>query len=844
MRFIIILIFFTASLFAQDFTLRANLGDVKQVINVEKYGATGDSLATDTTAVKNAISAAADGQIIYFPKGEYYLPIIFEVNKNITFEGEGEESVLIGNKSTFLHNQYTGDRFLLQSGATFRNLKFKNWTAPIATDTAYNIDKLIVENCVFDSIKWGAVRAYQSSVSNKKIIKNVRIENNLVKDSEFGFYVASPYMENVIISDNIFNNLDMITLQNCYAIQVGEFEQWDVDTVSNVIVTGNTIDSVRVSNSNYTAKGIVVESYDVVVSDNVVTNVWSDASVFGEECTGIYVKAIRGNIDNNVLVNCATNVLLHVKNDGLSEYVNITNNQLFQDSLIPLEAGIQTYCGGNIEGNTIVIPSTRDTAEIGAISVKLVAESGQQDSQRVYVDNNKIITTETDGIRVYGESTGRVFVTNNNIEAGLHGIYFLGEIMERAVVSGNALTSRRASGITTSTISDRLDISDNIFYVDSLQSTTAYININLLKELNFTNNKINFATGSGVASLTGLYFDADFQNISSNEIIFKGEAQSLIVSYPKELLNFTKNLIRVDTSATTFTYVINFGDSARFLNINNNEILGSDNSNIPVGFNNIKTSFGAIKGNTFKNCSKIGVATALDAQTMSITDNTLHNITYGFDFGGTIEDYTVIGNNSTAANAIIFNNGLTVTNQTFIANENNSDVGSYILWNNGATTVSNLYFNNNVHSGSGSYSFRQVGTSTVTNLYYFGNILGHVGINNGAGCTISNLYMENNAYRGSAGNFLLNSGTVTTKSIKSNQGYVTENYGGTSVADGGTINHGLSGTPDYVICTPSVAGEMVSVTALGATNFTVAIKQDDGTAGTTQTVYWRAYFIP
>jgi hypothetical protein len=38
----------------------------------------------------------------------------------------------------------------------------------------------------------------------------------------------------------------------------------------------------------------------------------------------------------------------------------------------------------------------------------------------------------------------------------------------------------------------------------------------------------------------------------------------------------------------------------------------------------------------------------------------------------------------------------------------------------------------------------------------------------------------------------------------------------------------------------SVAGEIVPVTSIDATNITVAIKKPDGSAGTAQTVYWRA----
>jgi len=63
--------------------------------------------------------------------------------------------------------------------------------------------------------------------------------------------------------------------------------------------------------------------------------------------------------------------------------------------------------------------------------------------------------------------------------------------------------------------------------------------------------------------------------------------------------------------------------------------------------------------------------------------------------------------------------------------------------------------------------------------------------------------------------------------------------GSESVADGGTIAHGLDGTPDVVILTGSVAGEIITGT-VDATNITVSIKTNLGEAGQTQTVSWMA----
>lgn len=86
---------------------------------------------------------------------------------------------------------------------------------------------------------------------------------------------------------------------------------------------------------------------------------------------------------------------------------------------------------------------------------------------------------------------------------------------------------------------------------------------------------------------------------------------------------------------------------------------------------------------------------------------------------------------------------------------------------------------------------------------------------------------------------------MTGMVVKDNAGFVTEYQGAAATVNGGgTISHGLAYTPTLVIATPSVAGEMVSVTAKGATTFTVAIKKHDGSAGTAQTIYWKAIYTP
>lgn len=61
-----------------------------------------------------------------------------------------------------------------------------------------------------------------------------------------------------------------------------------------------------------------------------------------------------------------------------------------------------------------------------------------------------------------------------------------------------------------------------------------------------------------------------------------------------------------------------------------------------------------------------------------------------------------------------------------------------------------------------------------------------------------------------------------------------------STDDGDTIAHGFASAPTTVLVSGSVEAEIVTVTAIDATTFTVAIKTALQAAGTTQTVYWMA----
>lgn len=186
-------------------------------------------------------------------------------------------------------------------------------------------------------------------------------------------------------------------------------------------------------------------------------------------------------------------------------------------------------------------------------------------------------------------------------------------------------------------------------------------------------------------------------------------------------------------------------------------------------------------------------------------------------YGTTIQGNIVYSASNNGFKGIALNTVRRVTitgNEIYIAGSPTTNYGIY----DAGTSQEVLIMNNIITSESSlSYTGIYIATSLTDGLIAFNEI------RNCSGTPIS-------------------VGATSNGIVFRNLGYKTHAEGATSVADGGTISHGLVTTPTGVVATASVSGEFVSVTARGASTFTVAIKKHDNTAGTTQTIYWYAWY--
>lgn len=248
-----------------------------------------------------------------------------------------------------------------------------------------------------------------------------------------------------------------------------------------------------------------------------------------------------------------------------------------------------------------------------------------------------------------------------------------------------------------------------------------------------------------------------------------------------------------------------------------------DNRVTLAAIDGVKVSYAddtQVTGNVCLNNGGEGVYVTLGATRTLVDGNTLQGNSNGvIAYTGTasdVVDRTRITNNTSRKN---LKNGISVTDASTGAVTN--------------TLVAGNDVDDNDQDATGTqYGIVLSGGSSNTGSVVAGNRVSNEATGIVVASGVVSARIENNVFAGNSTN-LTDSGTTTV--IDQVTRGVTA-----SVADGGTITHGHPKTPTSVRCTSSVSGEFISVTAIGATTFTVAIKKHDNSAGTTQSVYWDA----
>ena len=229
------------------------------VYNVKAYGAVGDGVTDETTAVTNALAAIpTKGGVLYFPAGDYLITSQIIVNKNVIIRGVGVSPFNFYNATTGVTGT-PGATNILCSSTTLELFLFTNTGSNVFP--IVNVENLSVFNTNSSTVTAGSAFRIQGALQ-RTTFRNVHVS---------GFYNN---VNNTSASYSVFDNCVFVDPKNVALI----LDNTSHPDVGNQMVTNCRFISSRENNRNPVA--------------------------------GIYMKGGGGNIISNCVFNSGLNYTL------------------------------------------------------------------------------------------------------------------------------------------------------------------------------------------------------------------------------------------------------------------------------------------------------------------------------------------------------------------------------------------------------------------------------------------------------------------------------------------------------------------------------------------------------
>lgn len=413
---------------AVDRTLTDKLSEF---VSVKDFGAVGDGVTDDTSAIQAALDAAIN---VTFPSGTYL------VSSNITVP---IHSVMVAEKA----------RQVIITSATNILMMVKDGTSNSSPDNASDVEirGILFDGvsvCLTDYIYWfrlidcsftcGLVTAntYNAVYTDTGSAETTRIENAEIIGNRFVSGRRATYINCAYDEINIRRNYVSTMAQS--GIFVSSTDLNTVGDMRIVNITDNTITDVGTNATEAYVNAILVAAETATVTNNHVhnvknTNYW--------EVDGIYVKAVSGIISNNTIYNggyrsniqtkqLGTDAVLGNGNIEASSIV-VANNEIRIDEtsgyagshggIFSAFAG-RVFCGINIvTSNTVVCDNVITGAGVGISGVNSFTNWL---CDNVVIKNNHIVENRG-AVGIWWAHAGtNVMVSNNTITAPTNALSF------------------------------------------------------------------------------------------------------------------------------------------------------------------------------------------------------------------------------------------------------------------------------------------------------------------------------------------------------------------------------------------------------------------------------------
>lgn len=428
-------------------TVQAKL---RQTVSVKDFGAVGDGVANDTTAIQAALNSGAGA--VYFPSSTYKITNFLTVPNNVMVYGDGWATLI---------SQVTQDKnvFVAGNDNSFFNIRAKVVDGSNATFNtciyAESVNNLTVDSCFLELADFGAVGVQIRNVQNSRVTNN-RIyggkwdgttAGNAASAADILLYSSGTSERHIIEGNHCLSN----NSQGMYVDALGK--DGDIVIANNICVTLNPATCTPTGTWALAASG-GVRRHGMLVGYNDSTVYGSRCVVDGNICrntrwTGIYVpQAVYTSIivSNNI---CDLNGY---------ELANSLSGGIFADCT----NGQAMICNNTITRfqNTLI--------NTGGITVNAVAAA----SGWSQILGNKITDSLASGIAI-GTFSSKLKISDNILQTSANSDIYV------AVAGGAFYTGE-------------LDITDNICYRENNNFPSMVLSMQAgVKPIFIKNNVIN-----------------------------------------------------------------------------------------------------------------------------------------------------------------------------------------------------------------------------------------------------------------------------------------------------------------------------------------------------------------
>ena len=426
-------------------TVQAKL---RQTVSVKDFGAIGNGVADDTTAIQNAItSLSGAGGSILFPYGTYKIISAITLTSNLDLVGDGKPTL---NSTVAGQNIFSGNA---TNNVSITNLKFNGTgsaTTPLnsvggnaATSTGLvtivSATDITISQCEFGNFYNGL------SLLN---VQRAQVTNNYVHDW-LVYGILGSLSDNLSVDYNKIIGCDQTGASNAYGVMITgntaggnpssansiSFNTiWDIPSWDGIMthdcdalkIVGNDIRNVRCGIDASSVTGATIDN--VQIANNYIkgttTDTWSGTGAFmaGILFQGSSVSTLAGSV--NIIGNI------------IDSFFQMTGSPTYAGNPGHISGGLCEYI--NIVGNTI-----QNAGQVGSTAPGIYI-SGQTD--RININGNTVQGTMSAGvIRFASVSSGKVVsIVGNTLEQTTlsdRGVYITNSVMENLVVEGNAFNS-------------------------------------------------------------------------------------------------------------------------------------------------------------------------------------------------------------------------------------------------------------------------------------------------------------------------------------------------------------------------------------------------------------------